>query len=113
MIVMAIIASSVFCHPGRNEEQALGGGSALGNRGCRSARDWNRAVLDLLERRLVDPHAAVIIPAYDRIIVVSLLNCAEFSCWFSKVAQTFDAISGIQLLIGGGGLGERRPLGSV
>ena len=84
MIVMAIIASSVFCHPGRNEEQALGGGSALGNRGCRSARDWNRAVLDLLERRLVDPHAAVIIPAYDRIIVVGLLNCAEFSCWFSK-----------------------------
>jgi hypothetical protein len=72
-----------------------------------------RAVLDLLQRRLVNPHEAVIIPAYDRIIVVGLLNCAEFSCWFSKVAQSLDSISGIQLQIGGGGLGKRRPLGSV
>jgi hypothetical protein len=61
----------------------------------------------------VHPHATVIIPLDDRIIVVGLLNCAEFSCWFSKVAQTFDAISGIQLLAGGSGLGERRPFGSV
>src|SRR5512141_774451 len=62
--------------------------------------------LDLLERRLVDPHTTVIIPLDDRVIFVSLLNCAEFSSRLSEVAQTLDAISGNQLLASGGGLGE-------
>jgi hypothetical protein len=69
--------------------------------------------LDLLERRLVDPHTTVIIPLDDRVIFVSLLNCAEFSSRLSEVAQTLDAISGNQLLASGGGLGERWSLGTV
>ena len=69
--------------------------------------------LDPLERRLVDPHAAVIIPLDDRVIFVSLLNCAEFSIRLSEVAQTLDAISGNQTVASGGGLGQRWSLGTV
>lgn len=54
--------------------------------------------LDLLERRLVDPHTTVIIPLDDRVIFVSLLNCAEFSSRLSEVPQTLDPISGSQFL---------------
>jgi hypothetical protein len=61
----------------------------------------------------VDPHAAVIIPLDDRVIFVSLLNRAEFSIRLSEVAQTLNAISGNQLLVSGGGLGERWSLGTV
>jgi len=35
--------------------------------------------LNLLERRLVESHTTVIIPFDDRVIFVSLLNCAELS----------------------------------
>ena len=66
-----------------------------------------------LQPRLVESHAAVIIPLDDRVIFVSLLNNAEFSIWLSEVTQTLDAISGIQFLVGGGGLGERWLLGAV
>ena len=52
--------------------------------------------LDLLERRLVESHATVIIPFNDRVVFVRLLNGAEFSSRFSEVPQTLDAISGIQ-----------------
>ena len=72
-----------------------------------------QAGLDLLERRLVDPYTTVIIPLDDRVIFVGLLNCAEFSIRLSEVAQTLDAISGSQPLIGGGGLGERWSLGAI
>ena len=58
-------------------------------------------------------HATVIIPVDDCVLVVSSLNCAEFSIGLSEVAQTFDAISGTQFLAGGGGLGERWPLGTM
>ena len=61
----------------------------------------------------MESHAAVIIPFDDRVIFVSLLNNAEFSSWLSEVTQTLDAISGIQFLVGGGGLGERWLLGAV
>jgi hypothetical protein len=61
----------------------------------------------------VDPYTTVIIPLDDRVIFVGLLNCAEFSIRLSEVAQTLDAISGSQLLAGGGGLGERWSLGAV
>jgi len=61
----------------------------------------------------VESHAAVIIPLDDRVIFVSLLNCAEFSSRLSEVAQTLDAISGIQFLVGRGRLGERWLLGTV
>jgi hypothetical protein len=54
----------------------------------------------------VHSHTSVIIPLHDRVIFVSLLNCAEFSSRLSEVAQPFDAISGIQFLGGRGGLSE-------
>jgi hypothetical protein len=69
--------------------------------------------LNLLERRLVKSHPTVIVPFDDRVIFVSLLNCAEFSSRLSEVAQTFDAISGIQFLAGSRGFDERWPLGTV
>ena len=43
----------------------------------------------------MDPHTTVIIPLDDRVLFVSLLNCSEFSIRLSEVAQTLDAISGI------------------
>ena len=61
----------------------------------------------------MESHTTVIIPFDDRVIFVSLLNCAEFSSWLSEVAQAHDAISGIQFLVGGRGLGERWLLGTV
>jgi hypothetical protein len=62
---------------------------------------------------LAESHATVIIPFDDRVIFVRLLNCAEFSSRHSEVAQTLDAISGIQVLVGSRGLGERWLLGTV
>jgi hypothetical protein len=62
---------------------------------------------------LAESHTTVIIPFDDRVIFVSLLNCAEFSSRLSEVAQTLYAISGIQFLVGGSGLGERWLLGSI
>jgi hypothetical protein len=62
---------------------------------------------------LVESHATVIIPLDDRVLIVSSLNCAEFSIRLSEVAQTLDAISAIQFLAGGGGLGEWWSLGTV
>ena len=70
-------------------------------------------MLNLVERSLVDPYATVIIPLDDPVLVVKLLNCAEFSGRLSEVAQTLYAISGIQFLVGGSGLGERWLLGTV
>jgi hypothetical protein len=62
---------------------------------------------------LVDPHTAVIIPFDDCVIVVGLQNCAEFSSRGSEASQTLDPISGSQFLVGGRGLGERWPFGTV
>jgi len=62
---------------------------------------------------LVESHTTVIIPFDDRVIFVRLLNGAEFSSRLSEVAQTLDAISGIQFLAGGGGLGEPWLPGTV
>ena len=80
----------------------------------RATANWPSPMrLNLLERRLVESHATVVIPLNDRVLFVSSLNCAEFSIRLSEVAQTLDAISGHQLLTGGGGLGERWSLGAV
>jgi hypothetical protein len=73
----------------------------------------SRCGLNLLEPRLVESHTTGIIPFDDRVLFVSLLNCAEFSSRLSEVAQTLDAISGIQFLVGSGGLGEAWLLGTV
>jgi hypothetical protein len=55
----------------------------------------------------------VIIPRDDRIIFISLFNCAEFSSPLSEVAQALHAISGIKVLVGGRWLGERWLLGTI
>ena len=69
--------------------------------------------LNLLEGRLMESHATIVIPLDHCVLFVSALNRAEFSGRLSKVAQTLDAISGNQFLAGGRGLGERWPLGTV
>jgi len=61
----------------------------------------------------VDPHTTVIIPLDDRVLFVSLLNRAEFSVQLSEVAKTLGAISGNQLLAGGGGIADWWSLGAV
>lgn len=72
-----------------------------------------RSHLKLPEPRLMEPSATIIIPFNNRVIFVRLLYCAEFSLRFTEVAQSFDAISWIQLLAGGRGLSERWLLGTV
>jgi hypothetical protein len=62
---------------------------------------------------LAESHTTVIIPFDDRVIFVSLLHCAELPSRPSEVAQTLDAISGIQFLVGGKGFGEVWLLGTV
>jgi hypothetical protein len=62
---------------------------------------------------LVESHTTVIIPFNDRVVFVSLLNCAEPSSRLSEVAKTLDAISGIEFLAGRQGLGEWWLLGAV
>jgi hypothetical protein len=69
--------------------------------------------LNLLEPRLVESRATVVIPLDDRVLFISSLNCAEFSVRLSEVAQTLDAISRIQFLVGGRRLGEAWLLGAV
>jgi hypothetical protein len=71
------------------------------------------AGLNLLERRLVQSLTTVTIPFNDRVIIVGLFDCAEFSGRLSEVAQTLDAISGIQFLAGGSRLREWWLLGTV
>ena len=66
----------------------------------------------------MESHAAgsvpfVIVPFYDHVIIVRLLNCAEFSSLAFRSQPKLDAVSAIQILAGGGGLGEGRPPGTV
>ena len=69
--------------------------------------------LNFPEPRLVQSHTTVIIPLYNRVVFVRLLNCSEFSSRLSEVAQTLDAISGSQFLVGSRGLDEQWFLGTV
>jgi hypothetical protein len=62
---------------------------------------------------LAQSHTTIVIPLYERVVFVGLLNCSEFSSRISKVSQALDAITGIQFRLGCGGLDERWPLGSV
>jgi hypothetical protein len=61
----------------------------------------------------VESDTTVIIPFDDHVILVRLLNCAEFPGRPSEVAQSLDAISAIQFLVGSSGLGEAWFLGTV
>src|ERR1017187_1087360 len=65
----------------------------------RSQRD----PLNLLEPRLVEYHATVVIPFDEGVVFIGLLNCAKVAGPLSEVAQPLDAISGIELLASGGG----------
>jgi hypothetical protein len=69
--------------------------------------------VNLFERRLVESHPPVVIPPDHRVLFVSSLNCAELSSRLAEVAQTLDAISGIQFLVTGRGLREWWLLGTV
>ena len=69
--------------------------------------------LNLLQGRLAESRATVVIPLDDRVLFVSSLNCAKFSIRLSKVPQTLDTISGTQLLVGSSGIRERWLLGTV
>jgi hypothetical protein len=69
--------------------------------------------INLLERRLVESLATVVIPFDDCVFFVSSLHRAQFSSRLSEVAQTLDSISGSQLLASGSGLGERWSLGTI
>jgi len=53
-------------------------------------------IADFLEPWLVQSHSTVIIPLYKCVVVVRLLNCAEFSSQLSKITQALDAVPGIQ-----------------
>ena len=72
-----------------------------------------RGGLNFLEPRLAESHTTIIIPFDDCVIFVRLLDCTKISSRHSEVAQTLDAISGIQFLIGGCGIGERWLPGTV
>ncbi len=69
--------------------------------------------LNFFEPRLVQSHPTVTIPFDDRVLLVSLLNCAELASRFSEIAQPLNAISGIQFRMVAGGFDERRLLGTV
>src|ERR1039458_1268830 len=69
--------------------------------------------LNLLEPRLVEYHATVIIPFDEGVVFIGLLNCAKVAGRLSEVAQPPTPISGIELLASGGGRGERWPFGTI
>src|ERR1700723_3199715 len=59
----------------------------------------------------MESHTPVMIPLNERVVFVSLLDCAEFSSRFSEVAKAPDTISGNEFLASSGGLGEGWLLG--
>ena len=70
-------------------------------------------VLSFLERSLAESLAPIVIPFDDCVFFINPLDCAEFASRLSKISQSFDTMSLFELLICGGGLGERWPFGTV
>lgn len=70
-------------------------------------------VADFLKPRLTQSHTTIVVPLDKRIIFVRSHNRSESSCRLSEVAQTHDAISGIQFRVGSRGLVDRWSFGSV
>src|ERR1700678_3001218 len=62
--------------------------------------------LNFLKARLAESHATVIIPFDERLIFVHSFDCTQPPRRRPEVPQTFNAISGVQFLVGGCGLGE-------
>jgi hypothetical protein len=73
--------------------------------GFTALADWAQPcwLLNLLKPWLAESLPTVIIPFDDCVIFVGLFNCAQFPRRLSEVAQTLDAISGIQFLLGSRG----------
>jgi len=94
-------------------EQIQNGGNYPRKEIAAGAQTGGRYGLNLLEPRLMDSYPTVIIPFDDRVIFIGLLDCAEFSCVFSEVPQTLDAISGIDFLVGSRRRHERGLLSPV
>jgi hypothetical protein len=69
--------------------------------------------LHFLKPPLVDSLATVIVPLDDRVLIICLFNCAQLPSRFSEVAQSLDAISGIQFHAGGVRLGKPWAFGTV
>ena len=69
--------------------------------------------LKLFERPLAESHTTVKVPFDKGVIVIGSLNRAQFSGGPSEVAQTLDAIPGIQFWAGGRGIGQRWLPGTV
>jgi hypothetical protein len=67
-------------------------------------------VADFLKPRLTQSHTTIVIPLDKGIIFVCSHHRSESSCRLSEVAQTHDAISGIQFRVGSSGLVERWTL---
>ena len=61
----------------------------------------------------MNSYTAVVIPFDERVIFINLPNCAKFSSRHSEIAQTFDAISGTQILASAGRVDKRWLPGSV
>ena len=69
--------------------------------------------LNLLERRLAESLATVMIPRDERVLFVCLLDCPQLSGRLSEVAQTLNTISGTQFFAGCCGFGETWSLSTV
>ena len=61
----------------------------------------------------MESHSTVIIPLYNCVVLVGLLNRSEFTSRLSKISQALDAITRIQFRVGNRGLDKRWPLCSV
>ena len=61
----------------------------------------------------MNSYTTVVIPFDERIIFIHLSNRPKFSSRHSKVAQTFDAISGTQISASAGRVDKRWLLGTV
>ena len=68
---------------------------------------------ELLEPRLPDSYATVVIPLDHCIVFVRSLNSTDLPRWPSEVAQTLDPIPRGQFVSGGGRRDERWSLGTV
>jgi hypothetical protein len=66
-----------------------------------------------LKPRLTQSHTTIVVLFDKRVIFVRSHNRSESSCRLSEVAQTHDAISGIQFRVGSRGLVERWTLGPI
>jgi hypothetical protein len=70
-------------------------------------------VADLLKPGLMQSHTTIVVPLDKRVIFVRSHNRSEPSCRLSEVAQTHDAIPGIQFRVGSSGSVEQWTFRSV